>query len=75
MSDVMLTYLYKKLFTCEAQLDKLQSDMSGIEDMCKGYEKDKIRLITQLDLLSELITVRTDQIGDEGFNSGVRSTK
>jgi hypothetical protein len=58
--DVMLTEMYRKLFRAEIELDNLYNVMSGLEENSERYKHAEIVLTTKIDLLNELICIRTN---------------
>lgn len=60
--DVMLTEMYQKLFRAEVELDNLRHVMSGLEENSDRYKHTEIVLTTKIELLNELICVRTNDL-------------
>lgn len=60
--DEMLTELYKRLFRREILLDNVRDLMSGKEELANKYAADVLVLTTEINLLNELICVRTNQL-------------
>ena len=61
MMDAMLTDLYRRLFTTEAELDVLYSRTSGKES---PDTIEKAELKAKIELLNQLVSTRTDQLRD-----------
>lgn len=59
-TDIMLTELYGRIFETKKEAERLNRESGETNDRLRQVEMAKHKL------LSELITIRTDQIRNEG---------
>ena len=60
--DVMLTEMYRQMFRAEIELDNLYHVMSGLEENSDRYKHAEIVLTTKIELLNNLICIRTNEL-------------
>lgn len=60
--DVMLTEMYRQMFRAEIELDNLYNVMSGLEENSDRYKHAEIVLTTKIELLNNLICIRTNEL-------------